>query len=288
MPLILFLNLKGGVAKTVNAVAVAECLASRKKRVLCIDADHQAMASELLLGPQRLEQAERRKKTLHDLFSSMLNETFIADNICSFVSPQASNVRSLRAYLDCIPCSHRIDEFQTNMAKARKGYKSGPDFLRFWNRLRKDFIRWCNKRYDYTIVDCPPSFAVHVLFFLGCAEFFILPSIPDRLSVRGSLYLMERLRLKNFRHIQCLGTLWSMVRVQAVKHREIMQAVAQKKGDLEKMPLPFRTVIPNMSAIAFAVDRYKEFNYLETKYQKKPASIFKSLCREIVERIEQY
>ena len=34
MSLMLFVNLKGGVAKTTNAVAVAECLADLGKRVL--------------------------------------------------------------------------------------------------------------------------------------------------------------------------------------------------------------------------------------------------------------
>lgn len=46
MAVILFPNLKGGVAKTTNAVAVAECLASQGKRTLVIDADHQCTASE--------------------------------------------------------------------------------------------------------------------------------------------------------------------------------------------------------------------------------------------------
>ncbi len=38
-----FLNLKGGLAKTTKAVAVAECLADSGYRTLLIDADHQCM-----------------------------------------------------------------------------------------------------------------------------------------------------------------------------------------------------------------------------------------------------
>ena len=50
MPIIMFSNLKGGVAKTTNAVAVAECLAWRGHKTLVIDADHQCTASELLFA----------------------------------------------------------------------------------------------------------------------------------------------------------------------------------------------------------------------------------------------
>ena len=43
MPIVLLVNLKGGVAKTTNAVAIAECLASEGHRTLLIDADHQRL-----------------------------------------------------------------------------------------------------------------------------------------------------------------------------------------------------------------------------------------------------
>jgi len=43
MPILLLINLKGGVAKTTNAVAIAACLAAAGLRTLLIDADHQCM-----------------------------------------------------------------------------------------------------------------------------------------------------------------------------------------------------------------------------------------------------
>ena len=53
MSILLFVNLKGGVAKTTNAVAVAECLADSGYRTLLIDADHQCMSGELLLESEQ-------------------------------------------------------------------------------------------------------------------------------------------------------------------------------------------------------------------------------------------
>ena len=285
MPLIMFLNLKGGVAKTTNALAVAECFASQKKSVLLLDADHQSLSGELVLGRERLFQAETSRRTLHDLLSSMLSDEFRLETIERYVAKRASNVSALLDYMDCLPCSHRIDEFSTNMARARKGFQSTEDFLRRLNQLRHGIAQWCNCRYDYTIIDCPPSFVLQVLFFLGCSEYFILPSIPDPLSVRGSLYLMERLWLRGYRRIVGLGTLWSMVRKQVANHLEIMEQVRRKCADYAVLPEPFHTVIPNTSALADLTNSDDPYSSFRAKYQTATARLFENLCREIEERI---
>ncbi len=286
MPLIMFLNLKGGVAKTTNAVAVAECFASRGKKVLLVDADHQAMAGELLLGSERLAYTEKNRQTLHDLLSFMLNDEFQPDTIHEYIAKEASNIVEIRERLDSIPCSHRIDEFTTNMAKAKRGYQSNEEFLRRLNRLRNNFAQWCNRHYDYTLIDCPPTFVIQILFFLGCADYFIIPSIPDRLSVRGSLYLLERLRLRGYKRIQCLGTLWAMVRRQVATHLKIIEHEEKRTGEYAGMPKPFLTYIPNMSAIADAMDDWREYPSFHAKYQRKPSRFYHQLCEEIEERIQ--
>ncbi|RJP19976.1 MAG: ParA family protein [Candidatus Omnitrophota bacterium] len=286
MPLIMFLNLKGGVAKTTNTVAVSECFAAGGKRILMVDADHQSMAGELMLGEPRLGTAEKNRQTLHDLLSFMLNDEFQSEIIEEYITRGGSNIIDVRERLDCIPCSHRIDEFSTNMAKAKRGFQSNDEFLRRLNRVRHHFAQWCNRHYDYTLIDCPPTFVIQVLFFLGCADYFIIPSIPDRLSVRGSIYLLERLRLRGFKRIQCLGTLWTMVRRQVSTHLKIIEHEERQSGEYARMPKPFRTYIPNMSAIADAMDIWQEYPTFQAKYQYKPSHLFEQLCEEIEARIQ--
>lgn len=285
MPLIMMLNLKGGVAKTTNTIAIAEYLASQENRVLVIDADHQSLAGELLLGQDKLVHVESRRKTLHDLLAFMLSDEFTPEVIDTYITHNVSNIRDVRDNLDCIPCSHRIDEFSTNMARARRGHQSNQEFLTRLNRLRSVFRRWCDDHYNYTLIDCPPSFAVQILFLLASAEYFIVPSIPDRLSVRGSLYLLERIRMRGYTRIQCLGTLWSMVRVQIRNHVEIMEKVKNSTSEYAAMPRPFETYIPNMAAIAEAMDSQKEFPNFRTKYQTQASNLYKDLCIEIMERL---
>src|ERR1700734_2409835 len=92
MPILMMINLKGGVAKTTSAVAIAECLASSGHRTLLIDADHQCMAGELLLGQSGQDAAERKKQTLHDLLAAMLDDEFLPRSFPAFVCRKGSDI----------------------------------------------------------------------------------------------------------------------------------------------------------------------------------------------------
>jgi chromosome partitioning protein len=220
---LLFVNLKGGVAKTTNAVAVAECLANSGYRTLLIDADHQCMSGELLLGENRLLKCEGKKMTLHDLMAAMLDDEFKPEQFGYYAVKNASDIDGGLPNLSVIPCSIRIDDFSTNMAKAKRGHKSNDEFLAMFERRREKLRKWLRSNYDFTIVDCPPSIAIQVKTFLSVADSYVVPAIPDRLSVRGSLYLLDRLRRMGYR-INGLGTLWSLYREQNSIHRKMVGA----------------------------------------------------------------
>jgi chromosome partitioning protein len=286
MPILLLINLKGGVAKTTNAVAIAECLASEGYRTLLIDADHQCMASEMVLGENRLVKADRTRTTLHDLLAAMLDDEFEPHQIGQFFVPGVSNIGGGLRTLSVMPCSVRIDDFSTNMAKARRGYHSNDEFLEVWKRRRQQFQKWLSDNSDFTIVDCPPSMALQVRFFLPVADGFIIPSVPDRLSVRGSLYLLDRLGKLGCTRIKGIGTLWSLYREQNHVHREIVERSNDGDVQLKKLPLPFETVVPNATAIADATDPKKTPATFKAKYTPPFAKIFTRLCEEIVTRTQ--
>jgi cellulose biosynthesis protein BcsQ len=161
MSVIMFLNPKGGVAKTTSAVAVAvaECLASEGYRTLLIDADHQCMAGELLLGEDFQLKYERARRNLHDLLAAMLDDEYIGDRFEVFVTRRASNIDEGLDRLTVLPCSIRIDDFSTNIAKARRGHRSNEEFLRLLDKRRAQLRRWAGAAFDYTVIDCPSSLA---------------------------------------------------------------------------------------------------------------------------------
>ena len=92
MSILLFVNLKGGVAKTTNAVAIAECLADSGYRTLLIDADHQCMSSELLLGESRMLKCEKKEITLHDLLAAMLDNEFKPEQMPYYAVKNVSDI----------------------------------------------------------------------------------------------------------------------------------------------------------------------------------------------------
>jgi chromosome partitioning protein len=283
MSILLFVNLKGGVAKTTNAVAVAEGLAEQGYRTLLIDADHQCMSGELLLGEERLWKCENRKITLHDLLATMLDDEFKSDQLPYYVVPEVSDIGGGLPNLSLMPCSIRIDDFVTNMAKARRGFNSIDEFQTMWDKRRSIFRRWLHSNYDFTIVDCPPSIAIQVRFFLKVADAYVLPAIPDRLSVRGSMWLLDRIRRSGVK-IHGLGTLWSLYREQNKIHRKIVESAAGRVAPLDQLPKPFDTVIPNAAAIAEAAEIGREPKTFNSKYSPPFAKLYRALCEEIVQR----
>lgn len=283
MPIVMMLNLKGGVAKTANTVAIAECLASEGYRTLVIDADHQCTSSALLLGEERYLRAEVRRKTLHDMLAQMLDGEFDVEVTSRFIEPRASTIGAGLEGLDVLPCSIRISDFQTNMARARRGFSTNDEFLVSWARHGNNLGRWLERNYDFVFVDCPPAVAVQVNFLLKICDGYIIPSIPDRLSIRGAEFLLEyinRRRLKT----RSLGILWTLVRKQVQAH---MRHIAELAGGTNgALPRPFTTHIPNAATIAEAAEAVTGFESFKAKYGACAAK-YAQLCGEIRERLQQ-
>jgi chromosome partitioning protein len=169
------------------------------------------------------------------------------------------------------------------MAKARHGYKSTDEFNAIFQRRRELLRRWLRANYDFTIIDCPPSIALQVKVFMTVADAFILPAIPDRLSVRGSLWLLDRIRRMGVK-IHGLGTLWSLYREQNKLHRKVVEAAANSVEPYGQLPKPFETVIPNAAAIAEASEPDRRPNSFSAKYTPQFARLYRDLCEEVVQR----
>jgi chromosome partitioning protein len=284
MPTILMLNLKGGVAKTTNCVAIAECLADQHKRVLVIDADHQCMASELLIGQKRLMELEHSEKTPHDLLRAMLKDEFQAEDVGPFVQIKVSNIGGGIPNLHLIPSSIRIIDFQSNWARARRGFLETDEFLNLFRRNESALARYLRQNYDFVFVDCPPSMATQVRMLMRIADGFITPCVPDHLSVRGTQYLLDRLHTYGMTRLKQVGTLWSVVRPIQV-HRDTMEWARKKKFGLDNLPQPFKACIPNSVDVARANEPNQEPKSFNGKYTKKMGDCYLRVCRELQRRL---
>lgn len=284
MPILAFANLKGGVAKTSNAVAVAETLAARGYRVLVIDADHQCTASAVILGEERMMKADRQERTLHDLLRQMMRPDFDRATFQSFVIAGEGGAHEIRARLSVLPCSVRFDEFEFSVRALRQMFKPG-EFAVIWKARRAEMARWLRATFDFTIVDCPPSMSRQVQFLLRIADKIVIPAVPDNLSIRGAIHFDERLQRKGIT-TEVLGTLFTLYRVQVDRHRNLVSLAKRRAGRLALLPMPFDTVIPNAAALAGACDPDSQYATLRQKYTPVFAKLYDDLCDEILDRLD--
>ncbi len=285
MPILMMINLKGGVAKTTTAVAVAECLASTGYKTLLIDADHQSMAGELLLGESRQIKADQGKRTLHDLLLAVHSPGAEAVDFGRYVTRFGSDIAGGLRNLSVLPCSTRIDDFSTSLRKSRGAQVSPTEKTRLKELSRKRLRQWLTDTYDYTIIDCPPSLAVQVRFLMSVAGGFIVPCVPDKLSIRGSLYLMQRVRGLSYKS-RPVGTLWSMRRSAVSTHTAYIGAAAAGRADLAALPPAFTTVIPHAAKITEAAEGKTTPASFTKKYTAEFAALYESLCDEIIRRTQ--
>ena len=284
-PILLMLNLKGGVAKTTTAVAVAEGLATLGRHVLVIDADHQCAAGELLIGGKRLLLCDKQRRTLHHLLIKMTDNDFDIDNVSKYILSNVSNIGSGLPNLSVLPCSLKIEDFARNRAKGGRPYAASEELLQFLVRKRAQrFRRWLVDNYDFVFIDCPPSIPMQVEFLLHVSDGFIVPAQPDRLSCRGSRYLMDRIWNMGFRSKQGIGTIWSLYRKENSIHNQIIDAAFARKTPLDVLPPPFSTKIPNATAIARSAEEHQHPATFNHKYEKRFADLYMQVCRDIIER----
>ena len=284
MAVVACINLKGGVAKTTNAVAIAEALHETGRRVLVIDADHQCMASELLLGQDAVEKANDRERTFYDLVRDAFSDDADLDDFSYYAHGALAQTEAFGG-LDVMPCSMRMDDLSSNLALTRRGmHATSDEFQRFTSKRRQTFRKWLRQTYDYTIIDCPPSMAQQVKFLMPILDAFIIPCVPDRLCVRGAQHLMDKLARKR-QDGKGIGLLWTLYRKQMALHGETLEQAKRRRKPFDVLPKPFETVIPNATAIANASREESRGKDLGDRYGTA-APLFRQLATEVVRRCD--
>jgi chromosome partitioning protein len=228
--------------------------------------------------------ADRARATLYDLLAAMLEDEFAPAQFDEFVARKASNIGGGLPKLAVMPCSVRIEEFSTNMAKARRGYRSNDEFLAVFRRRKDQLRKWLRDSFDVVLVDCPPSLALQVKVFLSAADGYVVPCVPDRLSVRGSLYLVDRVAKLGYKAIRPVGTLWSLYREQNHVHRQVVDRARKREEPFDRLPRPFETIVPNATAIADATDPGKTPAKFRAKYSAQFAKLYEQLAEEVMAR----
>jgi chromosome partitioning protein len=158
----LFLNFKGGTGKTSLSVAYAYRLAEMGHRVLLIDLDSQGHATQHLGF-----EGDKCERTLYD---TLVNKVPLEDVI----------LKTPLAEFDVIPANLGMTTVDLAlMPMAGREYKL------------KKALESVEGRYEFVIMDAPPSFGLLNLNAMIASHDLVVPVLPDFLSFHGLRLLFE-------------------------------------------------------------------------------------------------
>ena len=160
-------NQKGGVGKTTTSVNLSTALAAIKKNILLIDLDPQGNLSTGL-GIKY----EDRENSVYDLI--MREDTLIEETSITTKIPG----------LDIIPSSFNLSGIEFELANENDRNK----------RLLKKLAQ-LEKKYDFVIIDCPPSLGILTVNSLVASRSIIVPLQCEFYALEGLAQLLRSVEL---------------------------------------------------------------------------------------------
>lgn len=204
MKTIAITNQKGGSGKTTTAVNVSAAMAELGEHVLLLDLDPQASASAWLDAP-----AEGR-----GLFDVFAGNVLLADLVRNTNLPN----------LEVVPSSRWL----TGIDKALANEVGAETLLRA-------AIGTLSARWDYLIVDCPPSLGLLGVAALAAADGLLVPVETRVMALAGLASLLnttERVRERLNPRLAIEGILACRVDVRTNLSREVVSRLRNRFGDL--------------------------------------------------------
>jgi chromosome partitioning protein len=216
VPVIAFLNQKGGVLKT--TVNVAERLARRNLRVLVMDIDKQAAATSTMLA----EEPSAEDRTLADVLRLELS----LDSAIMPTDPQWGGV-------ELVPASLDLEDV----------WASNKPSLVFRLRRAIDEAE-LNERYDYVLLDGPPDLGPGCVSAVIAADHVVVPFRPERMAMQGVARTVETVDVvrRDMRHeVQLTAVLAAAVDRQLGEHRNRIDEAERLYGvKLARTLIPHR------------------------------------------------
>ncbi len=282
-----FINLKGGVGKTTTAVAVAEILAQEeRKHVLLVDLDPQTNATVTLITEKQWAEFDEDGRTIAQLFADRLNpQDEPKFDIERAIVRRVSTINDGIARLDLLPSSIRLIEIQDRIPMIALSGNFTANPLEILRNALQPII----DRYDYVIIDCPPSLGTVTKNGLRISTGYVIPTIPDILSTWGIYQIIDnidRFAKDIGRSIPALGIIATKVQANNL-HRRVINDLSERRlgrfaedGALHQPPL-FENTIPQTVPVARGADVESDIRTFKGKYGTAYDS-FKALTQEIM------
>lgn len=243
-------NQKGGVAKTTTVIHIGAALAELERRVLLVDLDPQGhLAEGFGLVSDQLE-AE-----ISDVLegSKKINEIIIP---------------SIRYNLDVAPSNIRLSDMELTLVN-----------LRFREYKLKRTLEPILPRYDYILLDCPPSLGLLTVNALIAADSVLIPMASEYYSMLGVSLLINTIntiRREANPDLAVLGIIHTHHK-RTLHAREVVQRTKDELGEQIRV---FETPVNDSTRFAEAAGQGK--TVFETAPEIEGAMAYRAIAKEII------
>jgi len=239
-------NHKGGVGKTTSVVNIGAGLAILKKKVLLIDLDPQA----------NLSQSFGITKSDVTIYETLKGESELVP------VPVLKN-------LDIVPSTLDLSGAEMELSS-----EAGREYI--LNEALNPF----KGKYDYILIDCPPSLGLLTINALTTADEVFIPLQSHYLALKGLTKIVEvvgKVKKRLNKNIEITGVFVTQFDKRKVLHRDVLETI--KTYFQEKL---FDTKVRDNIALAEAPSQAVDiFRY---NMECAGAEDYMNLCKEIIKR----
>lgn len=244
-------NQKGGVGKTTTSINLSSCIAAKGKKVLVVDIDPQ--------GNTTSGYGIEKNDLDNTIYELMLGDCSIEDciikDVIENISILPSNVNLAAAEIELIG----VD---------KKEY------------ILKNEIDWVKDRYDYIIIDCPPSLSLLTVNAMTTADSVLVPIQCEYYALEGLSQLIHTVNLVKKRlnpNLEMEGVVFTMYDSRTNLSAQVVENV---KSHLNQKV--YRTVIPRNIRLAEAPSYGQPINIYDPK--SAGAESYLALAEEVIDR----
>lgn len=253
--IIALVNQKGGVGKTTSSINIGAGLAKAGKKVLLIDLDPQGNLT-VSLGVE----AHKHEATIFELLKGDVTATDA----------------TITGDYDIIPADIRLSgaDMELSAVPGRE-------------MLLKEALQPVLYKYDYVLIDCPPSLGLITLNGLTAAQEIFIPLQAEFLALNGMAQLLNTVKAVQRRlnpQLDITGIVATLYDSRKNLNKEVLEKIQHYFPNKV-----FNTLIRDNVALAEAPSFGKDiFQY---KSDSKGAEDYNSLCVEIIKqetRVKQW